>query len=388
MSLEALNSPPLIGILTAGCYCALPFVVNNPLFLSSLPWSTIKGLNILAYGISIYSVTRTGRYDSQQPPPSSSSSKQASELKKKNDDVDVDVVVDVAVDGIVNEFNDGNNRSLLNPAGYAFSIWGIIFIGELIMVSTPYISSSPSTSTQLIIREITGPYMMSQLFQILWCASFRPKYNRSLSSSSAVGGGGGGLYKYISVFNLTGIAVSLSFCHDAFTTTNDKSAAPSYSNMNYWCYFLPLTLHFGWTTAASLVNLNGMYAMRSSPTSSNSGNNNDNSSSTKAKAKSVAVLGNISVIIATTIGITVTYIRNAPVYGGVICWALTAVSVGLKKRLSSLLLLNKNDKNDKIKNKNKVGMYGAKTQQTLCQIGAIACAMTSAFVVVFSGHGS
>ena len=140
MSLEALNSPPLIGILTVGCYCALPFVVNNPLF-SRLPWSTIKGLNILAYGISIYSVTRPGRYDSQQSPSSPSSSKQASELKKKKDD-DVDNVD-------VNEFQDGNNRSLLNPAGYAFSIWGIIFIGELIMVSTPYITTSPSTSSTI-----------------------------------------------------------------------------------------------------------------------------------------------------------------------------------------------------------------------------------------------
>ena len=230
--------------------------------------------------------------------------------------------------------------------------------------------------------------MMSQLFQILWCASFRPKYNRSLSSSA--GGGGGGLYRYISVFNLTGIAVSLSFCHDAFTTNNKSAASSSYSNMNYWCYFLPLTLHFGWTTAASLVNLNGMYAMRSRSTSSCSADNNNENSSVpeEAKAKSVAVLGNISVIIATTIGITVTYIRNAPVYGGVICWALTAVSVGFKKRYSLLLQLNKNDKNDKIKNKNKVGMYGAKTQQTLCQIGAIACAMTSAFVVAFSGRGT
>ena len=132
-----------------------------------------------------------------------------------------------------------------------------------------------------------------------------------------------------------------------------------------------------------------MYAMRSTSSSSTDNNNENSSVTEEAKAKSVAVLGNISVLIATTIGITVTYIRNAPVYGGVISWALTAVSFGLKKRLSLLLDNNKNDsKNDKIKNKNKVGMYGAKTQQTLCQIGAIACAMTSIFVVAFSGRGS
>jgi hypothetical protein len=364
MSLEALNSPPLIGILTAGCYGAIPFVVNNPLFLSStLPWSAMKGMNVLAYGISIYSVTRPGRYDSQQPP---SPSKQQS-LKKKNDD-DVDVVVD--------EFNDGNDRSLLNPAGWAFSVWGIIFIGELIMVSSPYIfPSTLTTTTTTLIREITGPYMLSQFFQVLWCASFRPKYGPSSA------GGGGYYYKYLSVLNLIGIALSLSFCHDAFT--NNKSDASSYSNMNYWLYFLPLSLHFGWTTAASLVNLNGMYAMRSSTDNNKNKNNNDNSFT---KAKSVALLGNISVVIATTIGITVTYIRNAPVYGGVICWALTAVSFGLKKRL--LLLNNDNDDSSSSSNKNKVGIYGAKTQQTLCQIGAIACAITSTFVVAFSGRGS
>jgi hypothetical protein len=379
MSLEALNSPRLIGILTAGCYGALPFVVNNPLFLSSssatataLPWSTIKGMNVLAYGISIYSVTRPGRYDGQKPP----SQQPSSSSKKKNDDD----VVNVNVDGI-----DGSDRSLLNPAGWAFSIWGIIFIGELIMVSAPYIISTTSTTPTSLIREITGPYMMSQLFQVLWCASFRPKYG----SSSA---GGGGYYKYLSVLNLTGIALSLSFCHDAFT--NKSATASSYSNMNYWLYFLPLSLHFGWTTAASLVNLNGMYAMRTSTDNNkndknnNNDNDNDNDNSI-TKAKSVALLGNISVVIATTVGITVTYIRNAPVYGGVICWALTAVSFGLKKRL---LLNNDNNYNSSASsssnNRNKVGLYGAKTQQTLCQIGAIACAITSTFVVAFSGRGS
>jgi hypothetical protein len=138
--LEALNSPPLIGILTAGCY-GIVVNKNNPLFLLStrVPWSTIKGMNVLSYGISLYSVTRPGRYDSQQTQASSSSS--SSELKKKNDDA---VIVDNDNDD--NGINDGSDRSLLNPAGWAFSIWGVIFIGELIMVSAPYISSSSPPS--------------------------------------------------------------------------------------------------------------------------------------------------------------------------------------------------------------------------------------------------
>jgi hypothetical protein len=414
--LEALNSPPLIGILTAGCY-GIVANKNNPLFLLStrVPWSTIKGMNVLSYGISLYSVTRPGRYDSQQTQASSSSS--SSELKKKNDDA---VIVDNDNDNNDNDndnddddngINDGSDRSLLNPAGWAFSIWGVIFIGELIMVSAPYISSSspPTAELESIIRNITGPYMMSQLFQSLWCASFRPKYNYYGRSSTYY------YYyyyyaKYLSVLNLSGIALSLSFCHDAFT-----KSSPSYSNMDYWLYFLPLSLHFGWTTAASLVNLNGMYALRSSSDNDNNDNNknnnnndsNDNDSITKAK--SVALLGNVSVFIASAIGITLTYMRNAPVYGGVIAWALSAVSFGLKKRIllldnnnanananandnanseksksSSLLSSNNNNNNN---NDNKVGIYGAKTQQTLCQIGAISCAITSTIVAAFGGRG-
>merc|ERR1711934_396531 len=103
---------------------------------------------------------------------------------------------------------------------------------------------------------------MAQLFQTLWTTSFRPKYK--------------GSQMYISTAMLSGTAYSLSKAHDAISSFPKIISIPEYC-----IYFLPLTLHFGWTTAASLVNLNGSFAMQDSPS-----------------AKHVAWLGHLSVIFA------------------------------------------------------------------------------------------
>lgn len=192
-----------------------------------------------------------------------------------------------------------------------------------------------------IIRKVTGPYVMAECFQSLWTASFRPKYNQ-------------GYFKYISALNLTGIAISLSLCHDAFTSASD-----TISNKDYWMNFLPLTLHFGWATAASLVNLNGMYALDDD-----------------VSAKSVAWMGHVSVVAATILGVTTTVLRRAPIYGSVIAWALSAVASGLGQRIEET---RKEDPKT-------VGVYGAQLQQTLSLAGAALCAATSGKVAGKDEH--
>jgi hypothetical protein len=206
-------------------------------------------------------------------------------------------------------------------------------MGEFVMVVSQW-TLPESSPVALIIRSITGPYIAAQLFQTLWTASFRPKYNN-------------GIYKYVSAMNLSGVAYALSFCHDAYIKSGD------YSSGEYWLYFLPLSLHFGWTTAAALVNWNGMFAL---------GDDADVSS------KAVAWLGHLSVIGATVVGVYVSLERSAPVYSGVIAWALTAVASGLGKRLKET---------EKEEDSYRVGVYGARTQRALSLLGAMTCAAAS-----------
>jgi len=363
MSLEALNSPPLVGILTVGLYgLGLPVAANDPLSVLSryFPWLTAKHLNALAYGLSLYSVSQPGRYDGE----ASVADAQATYKGER-------VTNNEASEGMKQMGTGESSRTLLPPAPWAFAIWGPIFLGEFVMVTSPFVFPSLFNrplvpSLQQTIREVTGPYVTAQLFQTLWTASFRPKY-----------GSRGGIYKYVSALNLAGIAASLSLCHKAFA-----EASSSYSSLEYWMYFLPLTLHFGWTTAAALVNVNGMYALK---VSGNGDGKSDNNSS--ADAKSVAILGHLSVAIATAIGVGVTLSRNAPVYGGTICWALSAVASGLKQKIVQsekkyAEFKKTDDKDASSPISSAVGIYGAKTQRTLCLVGAGACALSVIAVVV------
>lgn len=74
-----------------------------------------------------------------------------------------------------------------------------------------------------IIRQVTGPYLFAKQFQILWNASFRPEFQQ-------------GIYKYIAPMNLSGLALSLSFCHRAYTA---KDAREKYGALDFALNFLP-----------------------------------------------------------------------------------------------------------------------------------------------------
>jgi len=319
MSLSSLNSPPLVGALTLGCYAALPLINFES---SSIPWAVVKGANALAYGVSLWSTSQPGRYDSEAAGQEPSKKVPATSSFKSSATTDMD------------KMGTGRRgRTLVPPASWAFVIWAPIFMGELLIVA--YQSQLPEDSHLApLIRKVTGPYVLAQTFQALWTASFRPKYKE-------------GLTKYISALNLSGIALSLSFCHSVYTSEK-------ISGRDYLLNFLPLSLHFGWTTAACLVNWNGMFALEAT------------------SPKQVAWFGHASVLVATVVGVAMTLTREAPVYGGVITWALSAVASGLSKRIQET---------DKVP-EDTVGVYGAKRQQMLSLAGAVTCAAASLLVTL------
>ena len=96
--------------------------------------------------------------------------------------------------------------------------------------------------------------------------------------------------------------------------------------------------------AASIVNLNGAFSMKES-----------------SSPRAIAWLGHTSVVAASAVGVAVTTMRSAPVFGGVISWALLAVADGMKQRIE------KAKKNDDMKATN---LIGAATQRKLSLLGA------------------
>lgn len=267
---------------------------------SSLSLSTMKFLQLGSYSLNVFATSQPGRLDGPQ---------QDSMTNPKND----------AADKQVSALSPGRRgRTLLAPKGWAFIIWAPIFAGELLYTVGSFFVKDNEKD---LIRETSSGFIVAQVFQSLWAASFRPKYE--------------GASSFISFAMLSGIAVSLSTSHSAICRHTNTPI------VSYLLFGLPISLHFGWTTAASLVNLNGCIAMMDSSSLSTLRN-----------------VGHASAVAATVLGVVVTLSRQAPVYGGVIAWALCACADGMKTRLTEL------------KDAGEADEYGAGVQKWLCQIGA------------------
>lgn len=336
LNLDSLNlnldSPPVVGAAGLGCLVALPFA-QGIFEHKAVPWALVQGINILSYGVSFWSVTKPGRNDS---------AKAAKKSRKKKKKITEEASVDAPEDAEKKEpekkkSNMPKVRTLLPPDGWAFLIWAPIFVGECLMVGTQLALTEASPMAP-IIRKITAPYVFAQFFQILWTASFRPSYSE-------------GIYKYIAALNLSGIAFSLSFCHRAYS---DKQARYTYPRIDYILNFLPLTLHFGWTTAASLVNWNASFAVEKD-----------------ISTEEVSYFGHASAALATVLGTAITILREAPMYGSVIAYSLTAVASGLTKRI---------DESEKEEEKDVAFIEAAELQRILSVAGAAICTAAAAFV--------
>ena len=313
MSLSTLNSPLLISSLGVGALAALP-ALEQSIFDGTISWTAIQAANVVAYGLNVFATSRPGRIDGNDV-----------QSIKKGDEKDA-------------QFQGKRGRTMLAPSGWAFAIWGPIFLGELVFTAAQ-LTLKESSPLVPIVKQVSGPFISSQLFQSLWAATFRPKYEGNL--------------RYISAGMLTGIAFSLSKAHEAFSGPSNRN---SYSKGQFILFFLPVSLHFGWTTAAALVNWNGALIIQDYTT-----------------PRIATWVGHFSVIAATGLGVALTVARSAPVFGGVISWALTALGTGMTKRIEDTKTVTDRDT---------LGVYGIEVQQRLCFLGALATAATSAAVAL------
>jgi hypothetical protein len=110
----------------------------------------------------------------------------------------------------------------------------------------------------------------------------------------------------------------------------------------------------GWTTAATLVNVNGSMAM-----------------SRNISETSIVAAGHASALLATLLGVGLTVMELAtPAYGLTISWALAAVASGVKVEEQ-----NGGDRSPTMQT-------GARVQQTLCWVGSALCASTAALCLL------
>jgi len=293
-----MNKPPIVaavGAVIAGGFPLIP----------ALPIGVLQVANVIAFATNVAAVSVPGRLDGEQ------------DQKMRQGDVNPES------SPLVSGPSDPlalRQRTLVLPAGWAFSIWGPIYLGEATFCVAQFIDS---TNLAASLPQATVPFVAANLLQALWCASFRPSFNE-------------GWHKYVSCAMLGGTAYALSFI------PADQS----------W-YYLPMAVHFGWTTAATLVNVNGSMAM-----------------SRNVSDTALVAAGHSSAVLATLLGVGVTVFEwSTPAYGLTVAWALAAVANGIKVER------HERDWTPALQS-------GARVQKTLCWIGSAICASTAAFYLL------
>jgi hypothetical protein len=304
--LSSLNKPPIV--VAAGAVIAAGF----PL-VPVLSVGVLQVANVLAFATNVYAVSVPGRMDGGQdrkmrqgdlnptPTPESTTLLRGEQHHRNENEP---VVVSL------------RERTLVRPAGWAFAIWAPVYLGEATFCVAQFVEAS---NLAAVLPQMSVPFVAANLLQSLWCASFRASYNEA------------SWHKYVSCAMLGGTAYALSYI------PTDSS----------W-FFLPMAMHFGWTTAATLVNLNGSLAMDSNISDS-----------------AMVGVGHASAVLATALGVGVTVFEwSTPAYGLTVAWALAAVANGTKLDVRDE---HEHDWSDALQT-------GARVQRALCWTGAVLCA--------------
>jgi len=294
-----LNRPPsfslasLLGFLSLSLFSPFLFLI----------------ITMQAFGINVATVSVPGRLDGRQDAAMRSGDLNPSESTPLTTD---------SASAAADAYNASRTRSLVNPAGWAFAIWGPIYLGEAALCASTFVPGFAAASE--LLPQMTAPFVAANLFQSLWCATFRPEAVNGTWTS------------FISPFMLAGTAYSLS-------QINTIAGG-------HWLLLLPLTMHFGWTTAATLVNLNGSLT------------------SFVESDRTMTAAGHASALVATALGVGFTVLHGTPAYGLTVAWALAACADSIGKRPANELTT------------------GRRVQKYLCWSGAGACAATAVYSMV------
>uniref|UniRef100_A0A7S3BY82 Uncharacterized protein n=1 Tax=Haptolina ericina TaxID=156174 RepID=A0A7S3BY82_9EUKA len=182
--------------------------------------------------------------------------------------------------------------SLVTPARFAFAIWGIIYSWEI--VALIYLALRPTADGMFWKASNPNLWLAANFFQGIWALLFATE--RLLLAALA----------------LAGIAASLTCL--AFS----MRAADT---LEYWLVAAPLWLHAGWTTAASIVNINLVLSLVSDAATQ--------CAAAHASAFVACFVGLGIVVISSGDSSSCSVLVATPLVAA-LCWALSAIRIELK----------------------------------------------------------
>lgn len=148
-----------------------------------------------------------------------------------------------------NEYLSLKYQTLVTPAGWAFSIWALIFLSELCFAvgqMTPQFRDC-----RLVQHGVRDWFAGACAAQIVWTVAF---------SYEHVG------VALLSMLGLCYLLVEILRAQYAMADAADIDEESVFTAKEYWLFRFPFELHGGWVMAASFVNFNVWLVSLNSPT--------------------------------------------------------------------------------------------------------------------------
>lgn len=177
--------------------------------------------------------------------------------------------------------------SLFTPAGYAFAIWGIIFLAILIQAIFLIVRAFQPEKDQNPITQIGLGIFITNMLNIVWLFAW--------------------LHEYTSVSVVIMILLLITLLAVVVRTNMERWDAPLKIIFFIWW---PICLYSGWIAVATIANISAWLAK--------TGWTGGISETTWAA---------IMMIVATLLGLVMIYKRNMREFAMVVVWALVAIAV-------------------------------------------------------------
>lgn len=120
--------------------------------------------------------------------------------------------------------------NLLAPAGFAFSIWGVIYFGVILSLSLSFTTSENDPLGKNYREKVVPPFLQWMTFNIIWIITWS--------------------YQMIFLSLLTIVLYALTLLKLALTISKTPALQQAPWRLTY-----PVGLHAGWLATASFVNL-------------------------------------------------------------------------------------------------------------------------------------
>lgn len=127
-------------------------------------------------------------------------------------------------------------QTLVTPIGWSFSIWGVIFLAQLVW-AIYQMASRGILRNSLFVTAIGRNYALVVLFQVIWTVSFSYEI------------------MWLSIMSISLLLVCLWNIVDGLERIIRKNNT-QVTWIEYILWFFPFTIHCGWITVATVLNYN------------------------------------------------------------------------------------------------------------------------------------